>query len=117
MREQILERGEDPSDFPILNSQPDLFPDLLWIWEGFMVLSTCRQYGMSAPQPIPLSEILAYCEYHQIDDVDERDEFLYHVQKLDLVLQADFRAKNPPSPGRSGPGRGGPPPRLGGGRR
>lgn len=112
MREDILARGEDPADFPILNSKPDLFPDLLWIWEGFMVLSTARQLGMSGPQPILLTEIHSYCEYERIYDDDARDDFLHHVQKLDLVFLADFRARNPGSPSR---GAGGKPPHLGGG--
>jgi hypothetical protein len=110
MREDILARGEDPADFPILNSQPELFPDLLWIWEGFMFLTSSRQFGMASPQPILISEIVAYCELMGINDPDEREEFLHHVQKMDLVFQADFRARNPSS---SSSSRGGVPPHLG----
>lgn len=95
MREDILARGEDPADFPILNSKPELFGDLLWIWEGFMVLSTCRQYGMSSPQPISMGEIHAYCQFNGIYSPDEREEFLHHITKLDLVFLADWRVKNP----------------------
>lgn len=95
MREEILERGQDPSLFPILNDKPELFPDLRWIWEGFMSISASRQIGMSAPQPILLSEILAYCEYTGIFDSCEREELLNHVQKLDIVFRGDFAARNP----------------------
>jgi hypothetical protein len=94
MREDILERGEDPALFPILNSKPDLFPDLRWIWEGFMVLTASRQVGMSSPQPIMVSEVLAYCKFAGIFDPEEREEFLHHVQSLDRVFQADFIARN-----------------------
>jgi hypothetical protein len=106
MREEILARGEDPALFPILNSRPELFSDLLWIWEGFMVLSSLRQVGMSGPQPLAMSDILSYAKYERIDDPEERVEFLHHVQKLDLVFRADWRARNPTTPGKGSPGKG-----------
>jgi hypothetical protein len=95
MEEDILARGEDPSLFPVLNSRPEIFQDLLWIWEGFMCLSTSRQYGMSAPQPISLSDIHAYCSFRGITDADDRDDFLYHVQKLDSVFIQEWRKNHP----------------------
>lgn len=76
-----------------------------------MFLTSSRQFGMAAPQPILISEIVAYCELMGINDPDEREEFLHHVQKMDLVFQADFRARNPSS---SSSSRGGIPPHLGG---
>lgn len=107
MREDILARGEDPASFPILNSRPELFGDLQWIWEGFMVLSSSRQIGMSGPQPIQMTEVLSYCEYQDLRDRDEREEFLHHVQKMDLVFMADYRARNPnKTPSGSGKGMG-----------
>lgn len=110
MREDILEQGLDPALFPILNSKPELFPDLLWIWEGFMVLSVARQVGMSSPQPITMTDIQSFADYQGIWDPADRDDFLHHVQHLDMVFLADFRAKNPT------PAAGGPPGRMGGGR-
>ncbi len=95
MREDILARGEDPSLFPILNSKPDLYTDLLWIWEGFIILSSSRQIGMNGPQPILMSEISAYAQYAEISDLTDRDDFLHHVQKLDLVFMADWQVKHP----------------------
>lgn len=100
MREDILAQGQDPALFPILNSKPELFADLLWIWEAFMVLSAARQVGMSSPQPIPVSELFAYCRYNQIYDVVDREELLHHVQKLDMVYLSDYRARNPAPPPR-----------------
>lgn len=100
MREEILERGEDPALFPILNSKPTIFSDLVWIWEGFLVLTSSRQTGYASPQPIALSEILAYCEFASISDREDRDHFLHHVQLLDNYTLADFRAKNKPKEGK-----------------
>jgi hypothetical protein len=109
MREDILARGEDPALFPILNNRPELFSDLSWIWEGFMVLSVSRQIGMSGPQPITMSDVLAYCDFEQVRHPDDREEFLHHIQKLDQLYMADWRARNPTKPsGSSGKGLGRP---------
>lgn len=95
MEEDILARGQDPADFPILNSKPEMFPDLVWIYEGFMCLSASRQFGMGAPQRISITDVLSYCEYRGIDDDDDRDDFLFHVQQLDQVFMVVWRKNNP----------------------
>jgi hypothetical protein len=95
MEEDILAKGEDPSLFPILNSRPEMFSDLLWIWEGFMCLSQTRQFGMAAPQPISLVDINAYCEFRDISDPDDRDDFLYHVRNMDRVWMQEWQARHP----------------------
>lgn len=95
MREDILARGEDPSSFPILNDIPEIDRDLIWIWEAYMVLTNSRQFGMSSPQPIQMSEVLAYATYSGYYHPEDRELLLHHVQKLDQVFQADFRARNP----------------------
>lgn len=59
-----------------------------------MVLSTCRQYGMSSPQPVSMGEIHSYCQYNGIFAPDEREDFLYHISKLDLLFLADWRVRN-----------------------
>jgi hypothetical protein len=114
LEEDILAREQSdffsnvsPSSLPVLDSRPEIFPDLLWIWEGFMCLSMSRQYGMSSPQRISMSEVNAYCEFKELFDPDDRDDFLYHVQKLDSVFMKDWLAKNPTK------GKGGKPERLG----
>ena len=95
MREDILARGEDPSSFPILNSKPELFRDLVWIWEAYMVLSTSRQNGMSGPQPISITDIHSYMLIEGIYDRDDRELLLHHVQHMDNVFKADYIARNP----------------------
>jgi hypothetical protein len=110
MEEDILARGEDPSLFPVLNSKPEMFRDLQWIWEGFMCLSTSRQYGMGSPQPISVSDITAYCLFRDIHDADDRDDFMYHVQRLDAVFMKDWGTKQKNKDNTQGQ----PPARLGG---
>lgn len=96
MREQIEERGEDPENYPVLaaNAKPTIFDDLIWVWEGFGVLSSSRQMGMNGPQPLILSEIIFYLDYIGIDSRDEREEFLHLVQFLDRVYIAWHIAKS-----------------------
>lgn len=96
MREDILARGEDPSSFPILNSKPELFRDLVWIWEAYMVLSTSRQNGMSGPQPISISDIHSFMLIQDVNDMEDRELLLHHVQHMDNVFRADHIARNPP---------------------
>jgi hypothetical protein len=103
MEEDILARGEDPSLFPILNSKPDLFPDLLWIWESFMVLSSARQVGMSGPQPMTITDINAFCQFHEMTNRDEREEFLYYMQEMDRSFLAYHASKKPTTPGTQPP--------------
>ena len=88
------EKGLDIKD-PVV---PDvrLFPDLLWVWEGFITLSRCRGNNESGPQPITVSEINAYAEYRNIDGDYERKTFLKYVGELDdkyLAHKYDERAK------------------------
>lgn len=94
MREDILARGLNPEDFPVLSSRPELWADLTWVWEAFTYLSSGRQMGFNGPQPIALSEILAYAEFRAITCPDEREELLHHVQKLDAVYLSDALAKS-----------------------
>ena len=99
MREQIIERGENPEDYPILKSRPIVWDDLHWIWESFMFLSGSRQMGFNGPQPISIPEVLAYSEFRGIHDMDEREELLHHIQRLDQVFLSDYyqkKAKSPP---------------------
>ena len=93
MREDILARGEDPSSYPILNSRPEMFSELVWVWEGFLTISASRQMGFNGPQPISLSEVLAFLTYRGISDPEEREQFLTLVQALDQVFIADSIAK------------------------
>jgi hypothetical protein len=94
MREQIIERGEDPESYPILASKPEIFTDLVWIWEAFSTISGSRQLGFNGPQPLALNEVLSYAHYRGINDPEDREELLHLVQHLDRVFMNDFAAKS-----------------------
>jgi hypothetical protein len=49
----------------------------------FRQLSSARVYAEVGPQPIPISEVLAYCEMMRIRDLDMRQAVLQIVQTLD----------------------------------
>ncbi len=95
MREQVLERGGDLRDFPILSSRPALFSDLIWVWEAFTQLSGARQVGFNGPLPLSMSEVLAYAQFRGIESPDEREELLHFVQYLDKVWLEDYAGRKP----------------------
>ncbi|WP_298983488.1 hypothetical protein [uncultured Roseibium sp.] len=79
---------------PALKRKPELFEDLRLVWEAFKTLSPARQYYNGAPQPIPLSEILAYCQMFEINDLEERREFAEFIIEMDTVFIAAVLKKS-----------------------
>ena len=52
-----------------------------------MTLSGCRQTGDNGlPQPIPLTEIMAFFELEEVKSEEDREEFLYVVREMDATL-------------------------------
>ncbi len=90
----MIEQGIDPDTLPIFANKPELFGDLVWVWEAYLTLSAGRQHGMAGPQPISLVELLAYCSFRGITDPDERDELLHLVQHLDGVYTSHMASKS-----------------------
>ena len=58
-------------------SKPELYEDLYFIWEAFLMLSGPPQFNRF--EPIPYTEILAYCELCQIPK-DERVEIVKWIK-------------------------------------
>lgn len=54
--------------------------------EAFGVLSVSRYYGENGPQPISLSDILAFFVLSGIDDMDDREVYRNHIQSMDGVF-------------------------------
>lgn len=113
MREKIADNpfnlGQEADQFPILqvDQRPTLFRDVEWVWEGFSSLSGSRQMGYASTQPIPVSEMLAYLNFRGIEDSDDREEFIFLVQRLDRQVIAEQIAKSktptPPQHSRNPP--------------
>jgi hypothetical protein len=73
---------DDGHDIPILDEKPDISSEASTFWEVFLLLSRSRRMGMSLGA-IPISEVLAYCEFYSIVDVDERDSLLRIISMVD----------------------------------
>ena len=52
---------------------------------AFNTLGRTRQFGMSAPQPITLSEMYAYFQIHEITDCETRNRYVRVLQDMDEV--------------------------------
>lgn len=65
-----------------MESEPELYEDVEWVWRVFGRLNHSRQAGMGH-QPILVSEVLAYCELFGIDSMEKREDLLFLIQELD----------------------------------
>ena len=67
---------------PALESRPVPGSHISWIWEGFATLDIHRSWGQGFPQPISLSDILAYGQLTEMGR-DQMETFLFYVEFLD----------------------------------
>jgi hypothetical protein len=72
--------GKQPA---ALREKPKLSEDDADYYEAFKSLSGARVYTEVGPQPIPVSEVLAYCEFLNITDQFERQAILRIMQAMD----------------------------------
>lgn len=68
------------------SEKPELPGHLGILMEAFYDLSASRTATMGGPGPIPISEVLAYCQYYEIAGVEERAEFFSIMKSLDNVF-------------------------------
>lgn len=68
-----------------LEDVPEVFPHALWLWSAFNTLSRKRLVTPEGPQPIAVSEILAYVTYFDIP-FGLRNELMGIVNLLDSVF-------------------------------
>lgn len=66
-----------------LQDQPDLEPELRFVWELYHRLSRSREWGESGPQPIQVSEFFAYCDGVGIAGLSFREWLLDVIQDMD----------------------------------
>ena len=64
---------------------PNLFQDLLWIWDAFCTLNKCRTSGMAGPDPLEFIQIQAMANELEING-DTRTRFFDRVILLDTVF-------------------------------
>lgn len=84
-----------------IENKPALFADLQGVWNAFMCLHRSRGVGF-VPNPISMSDLLAYFELFGPDDPDERMEIAAFIWFLDDVFlkwakeksDANFASRN-----------------------
>lgn len=79
---------------PALQRCPELWAENEAPFTAFCRLSKSRQPGL-APGPIPVSEVLAYCQLIGLDDAEEALRLLDLVQACDSVFLAHVRKQDP----------------------
>jgi|TARA_Y100000310_G_C20704101_1_gene833179 hypothetical protein len=84
------EQAEAPK---ALQEKPELYADLIPVWECFLALSPARPQGMDLGA-IPISEIVTY--WKEIGRVFEHTDLIektYLIQAMDAVFLHEMRAK------------------------
>lgn len=67
--------------------------ELLKYWNAFVLLSRSRTSHFAGSNPIALSEIKAFFEIFEINDIEEREDFVYFIKELDAELLTLERAE------------------------
>lgn len=84
------ETGETPM---ALLTRPTVENRLAYYLKAFDRCSASRQHGSEGqPLPISMNDVLAYCQFFAVDDLDMRERLLDHLQALDEVY-LDLAAK------------------------
>ena len=79
-----------------LDSRPEVPDDLVWVWNAFWTLSGSRSAGFGL-NPIPISEILAYCDLLGHDSLENRYMLLRIVKLLDAhYLEKKYQGSQSP---------------------
>lgn len=80
---------------PALENRPELSRWTAPYFEAFLTLTDSRSIGFGGAGAIPLSEIKAYCDLYQIDDVDEIDRLITMIKALDSEFLSWASEKKP----------------------
>jgi len=91
-------------EVPALDRRPDLPVTLEWVWAAYAEFSRGRNWTMGAPQPVALTEILAYSEIKQLSR-EEVEELLGYVRELDEVYFEHLKEKQKRDAGARGSNR------------
>jgi hypothetical protein len=76
-----------------LQSRPKLDQRQVYYYNAYQQMSRSRSAGMGGALPIPVTEILAYCELFYIAQLDERERIFRYVNRLDDAYLAHVAEK------------------------
>lgn len=91
--EEMRDDGRTPQALEI---RPILYDWMVEYLKAFDVLSATRQCGMG-PNPIQLSEMLAYMQLYEVED---RDTFVHHILQMDKTFLEAVLAKQEANKGK-----------------
>lgn len=94
LRSEQIRTGKTP---PALRNMPELDLRQTYFFNAYQYLGGSRRASMAGALPIPISEILAYCELFKIDDVDHRELLTDRITFLDGVYLEIAAEKSKPS--------------------
>jgi hypothetical protein len=80
---------------PLL-ARPKLQPQDMRYLRAYQTIEDGRTGGVGGPNPIPLSDISAYCDLAGIDKASERLKYLRLVRRLDRAYLEHWAEKHPP---------------------
>ena len=93
--EQRQARGEKVE---ALDNEPELYPDVQFVWSAFGELSSSRTYGFGHPNPVQIGEIKAWLDLNAVTDLEDRREIVLLVQAMDRTYlsfaQEQTKSKN-----------------------
>lgn len=85
---------------PVLDEMPEILPHAQFYWQAYQTLSSRRLVVQGRPQPIQISEVLAYAQFIGVTDAYSRRDLLRLVVALDTEF-LHFKPVAPP-PARQG---------------
>ena len=77
----------------VAKKRPELYGDLVEVWEAFLALNSSRIITREGVRPIPYSEINAWLDIHRIQG-DTREEYAHLLRILDRAFLEKVRNKN-----------------------
>ena len=89
--DKLKEQAKNTGELPLaLQNKP--FPTLFeqQYYDAFLTLSNGRQMGFDGPLPLQISEILAYLESIEAEDVED---YIYILQRMDEEYLRNARQK------------------------
>jgi hypothetical protein len=106
----LIKRQQRGERVEALENEPELYPDLQFVWAAFTELSESRSYGFGHPNPIPISEIVAWLDLNEVHSPEDRREITLLIQAMDrtwiLVTTENSKAKQSGRAGNNPNGRG-----------
>ena len=79
---------------PALEAKPELYTDLVPVWNAFQEITIARPVGMGGACGIPASDIAAYLDLVGIHDDESRYTWFTLLRAMDDVYLKASRKKN-----------------------